>query len=171
MWQEERRWHEARKIDRPHPAMRFSWRILDEASGTVTVEIEDYSCGALNVFRLRKKQFSVLKQAIDRGFWCLDLKALIEAKFPISKNTVVISRRRVRQATRTDWMESVGFLIPKSLREPWLGDLRDERRKWRDEHVGRWTIEGRTTGQLACVVLAAIWDDIKDTIARFLRMS
>jgi hypothetical protein len=72
---------------------------------------------------------------------------------------------------RRGWFEVLVYCIPKGFREGGLGDLGEERARWRREGLRRPTIEFRTVSQLLVLIIAALWDDIKETVARSLRTS
>jgi hypothetical protein len=147
-------------------------RILDEASDTFLVEFRSGGCFA--VARVGKKTFAQTRNDIAHGVFAdVDIDAIYVTNHSMRRGRVRMpATAKARSHGRdVDWLESLGWLLPRMFREPWLGDLREDRRKWRKEGASRANIEARTISQLACLIIAALWEDVKETIVRSLRMS
>jgi hypothetical protein len=55
-----------------------------------------------------------------------------------------------------DWLEDFSRFIPKEFKDDWLGDLREEREKWRTEKRSRPYIEWRTGVQIFFLALSKL---------------
>ena len=55
-----------------------------------------------------------------------------------------------------DWLEDFSRFIPKEFKDGWLGDLREEREKWRTERRSRPYIEWRTGVQIFFLALSKL---------------
>lgn len=70
---------------------------------------------------------------------------------------------------RPDWIARAVFLIPREIREPWLGDLREDRMEMARNGAPRWWIEVCTMCQLlvlACQILRGIVAEAAGTLRR-----
>ena len=81
------------------------------------------------------------------------------------------SRRspRLRDRGRFDWFSWAVFLVPRRIREPWLGDLREDRSNMARAGAPRWYIEACTVSQLLVLagqILRALVVDAVDAAAR-----
>ncbi len=70
-----------------------------------------------------------------------------------------------------DWLDKVESFVPKAFREPWMGDLREDRLRMEQAGRGRLFVEFATTCQLLWLAVATLWDSFKETIWRSLRIS
>ncbi len=87
---------------------------------------------------------------------------------------IVLARQRCRETSprnqprkrvdigcqRRDWFEALAFFIPKGIREPWHGDLLEDRGRLQREGYPRVLVEIATAVQL--LVLMAFW--LKDEL-------
>jgi hypothetical protein len=73
------------------------------------------------------------------------------------------------KVSRTDWLDVVSRIVPKSIREPWLGDLREDRGKWRRDGCSPRSVFWCTAGQLLVLALRASVTVVKDFISSTFR--
>jgi hypothetical protein len=52
-----------------------------------------------------------------------------------------------------DWFSQATFLVPRQIREPWAGDLHEDRAKWARDGIPRWRIEVSTVGQVLLLLM------------------
>ncbi len=60
-------------------------------------------------------------------------------------------------AGRRDWFDGAVFLVPRGIREPWLGDLREDRVEMARKGAPRWWIEVCTVCQLLVLLGQILW--------------
>jgi hypothetical protein len=61
----------------------------------------------------------------------------------------------IEQAVRYDWLNTASFFVPKTIREPWLGDLREDRKRMAAAGCSRRTILWATLTQIVWLALHA----------------
>lgn len=106
------------------------------------------------------KFMHVLEERQDRS-----IDARLNAKILAEMGRLAAGRNR------SDWFETLGFCVPRAIREPWMGDLREDRQLMVHAGRGRLFVELATACQVLCLVAATLWDSAKETIARSFRMS
>jgi hypothetical protein len=57
---------------------------------------------------------------------------------------------------KRDWLERLAFFVPKSIREPWVGDLREDRAKMEAQGYSKISIDFATSIQLLMLLLACV---------------
>jgi len=67
------------------------------------------------------------------------------------------ARRELRGDVGTrDWFAACAFFIPRAIREPWHGDICEDRAYMANHGRSRWLIELATLVQLVCLILACL---------------
>jgi len=61
----------------------------------------------------------------------------------------------IEHALRYDWLNTASFFVPKTIREPWLGDLREDRKRMAAAGCSRRTILWATLTQIMLLALNA----------------
>ena len=67
------------------------------------------------------------------------------------------------------WFHYVSFFIPKSISEPWLGDLREHRIKMADEGFSRTAIDRATVVEITLLILNWVIDKVLYILTPFKR--
>src|SRR5207249_2871815 len=71
------------------------------------------------------------------------------------------------QHREADWFQFASFFIPKSISEPWLGDLREKRIEMADKGYQRRAIEWATFGELVALILYGVIKKLFDILTPF----
>lgn len=61
----------------------------------------------------------------------------------------------IEQSVPHDWINTAAFFVPKTIREPWLGDLREDRKRMAAAGCSRRVILWATLTQLSLLALHA----------------
>ncbi len=61
----------------------------------------------------------------------------------------------IEHAAPYDWLNTASFFVPKTIREPWLGDLREDRKRMAAAGCSRRMIVWATLTQLSLLALHA----------------
>ena len=61
----------------------------------------------------------------------------------------------IEHAVHYDWLNTASFFVPKTIREPWLGDLREDRKRMAAAGCSRRMILWATLTQLSLLALHA----------------
>ena len=103
-----------------------------------------------------------------------EITNLERAAFRLGMVPVLAGSRAGRPTVRTrggvtDWYARVVFLLPRQIREPWLGDLREDRMEMARKGAPRWWIEACTICQLLVLlgqILRGIVAEVADAARR-----
>ena len=67
-------------------------------------------------------------------------------------------------ATRSDWFQTLTHFIPKSIREPWLGDIRETRIIMASEGYSRRIIARATVTQFLLLIFHWVFNTVRDML-------
>jgi len=76
------------------------------------------------------------------------------------------SRKRRHRKSRSSGLERIVFFIPKTIREPWIGDLREDWKRMYARGHGRAFVTSATITQFALLVLRFLAGLIKDIVTK-----
>ncbi len=68
---------------------------------------------------------------------------------------------------KRDWFHTFAFFVPRSICEPWVGDIREKRRIMATEGYSRRWIECATASEIALLVLYSLKRVIMDILTPF----
>ena len=86
------------------------------------------------------------------------LAAFAIGSFVLIKARIDLSRRFSESSAESrpkDWFHTLLFFIPKTISEPWLGDILEKRKRMTDERYSTAAVECMTMVNL--VLLAIFW--------------
>src|SRR5438128_9604389 len=75
--------------------------------------------------------------------------------------TLESAAHTVAPRSKRDWFETVTAFLPKTIREPWAGDVLEDREKWASNGRSRLSIEFRTVTQVLVLILSWIWTNLR----------
>lgn len=70
----------------------------------------------------------------------------------------------IAPATRNDWFQTLTHFVPKSIREPWLGDIFETRKIMNSEGYSRGTIEWATAIQFLLLTFHWVINSVREIL-------